>query len=107
MIGLAPTTVLVSRDSFEVRGESFNGVQPGKYPYTLPTLLVPGDHIRLDASLAFVVSQLLQLNTEKSLQSLAKYPGSWRRMEIVRTTQNGNLLMSDYGHHPTEVIATL
>jgi len=107
MIGLAPTTVLVSRDSFEVRGEPFNGVQPGNYPYTLPTLLVPGDHIRLDASLAFVVSQLLQLNTEKSLQSLAKYPGSWRRMEIVRTTQNGNLLMSDYGHHPTEVIATL
>jgi UDP-N-acetylmuramate-alanine ligase len=107
MIGLAPTTVLVSRDSFEVRGESFNGVQPGKYPYTLPLLLVPGDHIRLDASLAYVVSQLLHLDAEKSLQSLAKYPGSWRRMEIVRTTQNGNLLMSDYGHHPTEVIATL
>lgn len=59
MVGLAPTTVLVSSDAFEVRGEAFNGIQPGKYPYSLPTLLVPGDHIRLDAQLAYVVSQLL------------------------------------------------
>lgn len=107
MIGLAPTTVLVSADSFEVIGESFNEVQPGTYPYMLPILLVPGDHIRLDASLAYVVSQLLHLNTQKSIDSLVKYPGSWRRMEIVGTTKNSNLLMSDYGHHPTEIIATL
>ncbi|MBP6921018.1 hypothetical protein KBB89_00520 [Candidatus Gracilibacteria bacterium] len=107
MIGLAPTTVLVSEDLFEVIGEPFNTIQPGKYIYTLPELLVPGDHIRLDASLAYVVSQLLHLVSEKSLTSLAQYPGSWRRMEVIRTTENGNLLMSDYGHHPTEIIATL
>lgn len=59
MIGLAPTTVLVSADSFEVRGEVFNSIQPGIYPFSLPALLVPGDHIRLDAQLAYVVSQLL------------------------------------------------
>ncbi len=59
MIGLAPTTVLVSDDSFEVVGNPFNTIQPGKYSYILPTLLVPGDHIRLDAQLAYVVSQLL------------------------------------------------
>jgi UDP-N-acetylmuramate--alanine ligase len=69
--------------------------------------MVPGDHIRLDASLAYVVSQLLRLDSETSLTSLANYPGSWRRMEIIRTTENGNLLMSDYGHHPTEIIVTL
>lgn len=59
MVGLAPTTVLISSDAFEVRGEVFNGIQPGRYPYSLPILLVPGDHIRLDAQLAYVVSQLL------------------------------------------------
>ena len=107
MIGLAPTTVLVSENSFEVRGEAFNGIEPGIYSYTLPSLVVPGDHIRLDASLAYVVSQLLHLDAEKSLTSLAQYPGSWRRMEIIRTTPNSNLLMSDYGHHPTEIIVTL
>ncbi len=58
-------------------------------------------------SLAYVVSQLLKLDSERALDSLAKYPGSWRRMEIVGTTQNSNLVMSDYGHHPTEIIATL
>ena len=68
---------------------------------------MPGDHIRIDASLAYVVSQLLKLDSERALDSLAKYPGSWRRMEIVGTTQNSNLVMSDYGHHPTEIIATL
>jgi hypothetical protein len=41
MIGLAPTTVLVSADVFEVRGSAFNGIEPGKYSYTLPVLLVP------------------------------------------------------------------
>jgi UDP-N-acetylmuramate-alanine ligase len=59
MIGLAPTTVLVSSDFFEIIGESFNAIQPGKYFYSLPILLVPGDHIRLDADLAYAVSQLL------------------------------------------------
>jgi UDP-N-acetylmuramate--alanine ligase len=107
MIGLAPTTVLVSENSFEVIGVEFNGVIPGKYAYTLPNLRVPGDHIRLDASLAYVVSQLLHLDAQKSLESLVTYPGSWRRMEVVGTTKNSNLLMSDYGHHPTEILATL
>lgn len=107
MIGLAPTTVLVSADSFEVRGEVFNSIQPGIYPFSLPALLVPGDHIRLDAQLAYVVSQLLWLDAEAAKKSLAQYPGSWRRMEVIGTTKNSNLVMSDYGHHPTEIIATL
>ncbi len=107
MIGLAPTTVLVSDDSFEVVGNPFNTIQPGKYSYILPTLLVPGDHIRLDAQLAYVVSQLLWLDAEAAKESLAQYPGSWRRMEVIGTTKNSNLVMSDYGHHPTEIIATL
>lgn len=79
----------------------------GTYTYSLPELLVPGDHIRLDASLAYVTGQLLGIDTEVSQASLKKYPGSWRRMEIVKKTHNNNLLMSDYGHHPTEIRATL
>ena len=33
--------------------------------------------------------------------------GSWRRSEIVGTTEHGNILMSDYGHHPNEIHPTL
>jgi len=28
-------------------------------------------------------------------------------MEIIKTTEHGNLLMSDYGHHPNEIRPTL
>ena len=38
---------------------------------------------------------------------LESYKGSWRRSEIIKTTKNGNLLMSDYGHHPNEIRPTL
>lgn len=83
MIGLAPTTVLVSENAYEIIGDPFHGLNPGKYSYELPELLVPGDHIRLDGHLSYVVSQLLQLDPEKSKESLSKYPGSWRRMEVI------------------------
>ena len=33
--------------------------------------------------------------------------GSWRRAEIVGTTASGNIVMSDYGHHPNEIRPTL
>jgi len=28
-------------------------------------------------------------------------------MEVIQTTTNNNILISDYGHHPTEILATL
>ena len=40
-------------------------------------------------------------------KSLAEYSGSWRRMEVKGETPEGVLIMDDYGHHPTEVRATL
>ena len=38
---------------------------------------------------------------------LESYRGSWRRSEIVGTTKHGNIVMSDYGHHPNEIRPTL
>lgn len=75
----------------------------------LPTLelQVPGDHLLQDAYLAFTVGKLLWLDDTIMVQKLNNYQGSWRRSEIVRTTKNGNILMSDYGHHPSEIVPTL
>ena len=50
---------------------------------------------------------LLGLDSAYICERLESYAGSWRRSEIVRTTAHGNTLMSDYGHHPTEIVATL
>ena len=38
---------------------------------------------------------------------LESYRGSWRRLEVIKTTENGNIFMSDYGHHPSEIRPTL
>ena len=70
-------------------------------------LQVPGDHLLFDAKLAFVVGKLVGLDDVYMKQKLESYKGCWRRSEIIRTTKHGNILMSDYGHHPTEIRLTL
>ncbi len=106
-VGDENTLVLIHSDTFEVIGADFGVLVAGTYTFSLPELLVPGGHIRLDASLAYVTSQLLEIDPDIAKESLKKYPGSWRRMEVIKKTNNNNLLISDYGHHPTEIIATL
>jgi UDP-N-acetylmuramate--alanine ligase len=70
-------------------------------------LQVPGDHLLFDAKLAFVVGKILGLDEGYIVNKLESYVGCWRRSEIIRTTKAGNILMSDYGHHPTEIRLTL
>lgn len=69
-------------------------------------LKVPGEHLRLDANLAYTVGALVGMAHEERIQGLEAYGGSWRRSEIVGTTIHGNLVMSDYGHHPSELRPT-
>ncbi len=71
------------------------------------SLQVPGDHLLQDAYLAYTVGKLLGMQDDIIVKKLESYRGSWRRSEIIRTTKNGNLLMSDYGHHPSEIRPTL
>lgn len=77
--------------------------------FSLPPILlqIPGRHIQKDAYLSYAVGKLLDLEDEFMVNRLQSYNGSWRRSEIVRTTYHGNILMSDYGHHPNEIIPTL
>lgn len=41
------------------------------------------------------------------MAGLESYQGSWRRSELIGETLSGNLVMSDYGHHPHEIRPTL
>lgn len=70
-------------------------------------LQIPGDHIEFDAKLAYTVAKLLGLDDAYIVSKINSYTGIWRRSEIVWTTKSGNLVMSDYGHHPTEIKLTL
>ena len=70
-------------------------------------LKIPWEHILFDAKLAFVVWKIVWLNNNEIINTLNEYNGIWRRSEIIWTTKNWNILMSDYGHHPTEISLNL
>jgi UDP-N-acetylmuramate--alanine ligase len=66
---------------------------------------IPGDHNILDALAALKVARILGVKDDISFSALSKYAGSWRRFE--ETQLPGFILIDDYGHHPTEILATL
>jgi UDP-N-acetylmuramate--alanine ligase len=70
-------------------------------------LRVPGDHNRKDAAVALSVAEILGLDLNKAKESLCNFAGTWRRFEFKGETKTGALVYDDYGHHPTEVNATL
>lgn len=63
-----------------------------------------GEHIAIDAALAILVAkQVLPLETIR--QNIKNYQGIKKRFDIL--TQGKCVLIDDYAHHPTEILATL
>ena len=74
------------------------------------TLNLPGRHNILNALAAIAVAYELGVETEAIKTALKNFAGIGRRMQIYGdiTTPAGTVTMvDDYGHHPTEVAATL
>lgn len=69
-------------------------------------LKIPGEHNRLNALAALALAESVGVKREVALQALAKFKGAERRLDF-RGTKNKALVFDDYGHHPTEVKATL
>lgn len=69
-------------------------------------LKVPGTHNQLNASAVFQLGLALDIPAEKIRQSLENFSGISRRFEYVGTFK-GALTYSDFGHHPTEIKATI
>jgi len=67
-------------------------------------LQVPGEHILFDAKIAYTIGDILKIPQENIIHTLQNYTGIWRRSELVGMTPHGNIVMSDYGHHPTEIL---
>lgn len=68
---------------------------------------IPGDHIKFDAKLAFVVWKIIWIQDKEIKNTLKKYNWIWRRSEFIWKTLNNNILISDYWHHPTEISLNL
>ncbi len=69
-------------------------------------LRVPGEHNVSNALAVFKTLKLLGVEEKTILAGLAKFKGTWRRMELKGKIK-GALIYNDYGHHPTEIKATL
>ena len=70
-------------------------------------LHIPGAHNLLNAKAAWGVAKVLNIPDEQALRSLSEFRGTWRRFEYRGKAKNGALVYDDYGHHPTEIAATL
>ncbi len=69
-------------------------------------LHVPGRHNVLNATAAVAVAVELGVPPEQIARGLARFRGVDRRFQ-VRGTERGVTVVDDYGHHPTEIRATL
>jgi UDP-N-acetylmuramate--alanine ligase len=70
------------------------------------TLLVPGVHNVLNATAAIAVGVGLDIKTEEIRAALDQFRGVDRRFQL-RGRVAGISIVDDYGHHPTEIKATL
>ncbi len=69
-------------------------------------LHVPGYHNVLDSLAAIAVGLELQMDFKIISEGLSEFKGVDRRLQR-RGEYKGVIIMDDYGHHPTEVVATL
>jgi UDP-N-acetylmuramate--alanine ligase len=69
-------------------------------------LNVPGRHNVLNATAAVAIGTQLEVSCEHIAQALRSFRGVDRRFQ-VKGTVRGVTVVDDYGHHPTEIRATL
>lgn len=96
----------VAKDiSFNDNGfAKFKVYKEGKYVEEIE-LSVAGNHNVLNALACFAVCDYYKMNPETIKTALKKFTGAERRLEY-KGTFNEVSIFDDYGHHPTEILAT-
>jgi UDP-N-acetylmuramate--alanine ligase len=69
-------------------------------------LNVPGKHMVLNALAAIGMALEMGIGVDAIRKSLSEFTGAERRFTI-KGEKDGVLVVDDYGHHPTEIAATL
>lgn len=86
------------RATFQI---NFHGLLLGPF-----NLHVPGRHNVMNATAAVSIGVQLGVSPEDIAKGLATFRGVDRRFQ-VKGTIGGITVVDDYGHHPTEIVATL
>ena len=84
---------------------SFNAIYKGKNIGTFD-LPAPGTHNLLNCLAAIGVALILKIDVRIIRDALREFSGIQRRIELKGEAE-GVLIFDDYGHHPTEIRATL
>jgi UDP-N-acetylmuramate--alanine ligase len=84
---------------------SFNAIYKGKNLGTFD-LPAPGTHNLLNCLAAIGVALILKIDVQTIKDALREFSGIQRRLELKGEAE-GVLVFDDYGHHPTEIRATL
>lgn len=101
-------TIIVNRNDQNIKKiiKSRTGIKFFGPPFPKDLKLkVPGNHNLYNALGAITIADYLGIEKSDSIKYLKKYDGAWRRFESVKIDKN--IVISDYGHHPTEVEKTL
>jgi UDP-N-acetylmuramate--alanine ligase len=69
-------------------------------------LHVPGRHNVLNATAAVAIGVQLEMTSDQIAQGLRDFRGVDRRFQLKGCVR-GVAVIDDYGHHPTEIVATL
>jgi UDP-N-acetylmuramate--alanine ligase len=73
---------------------------------SIPLLHIFGDHNQKNATLiSRLATDALTIPRSDVLNAMESFTGLRRRMEYITTTPSGARVYSDYGHHPTEILA--
>jgi UDP-N-acetylmuramate--alanine ligase len=104
--GLSPQAHVSARDlSIEGQGSSYTLIAAGEEP-TRIRLAIPGRHNVLNSLAAVTVGLDLGVPLAVIAEALGSFTGVDRRFQL-RGEAEGLTVIDDYGHHPTEIAATL
>ncbi|MCL2324650.1 MAG: UDP-N-acetylmuramate--L-alanine ligase [Actinomycetia bacterium] len=70
-------------------------------------IALPGTHMVANAAATLAVADRSGIAPERAILALRAFKGVHRRFDLVGSTPDGIEVVDDYGHHPTEVGATL
>jgi UDP-N-acetylmuramate--alanine ligase len=97
----------ISRDGSRTH---FKVVRPGRAEPLAVTLNLPGLHNVRNALAAITVATELEVPDAAIQHALESFQGIERRMQLVGEVHSGGVhltIVDDYGHHPTELEATM
>jgi UDP-N-acetylmuramate--alanine ligase len=72
-------------------------------------LKVPGEHNVSNALAVLQVARIMVIPDAVSYKALSEFTGTWRRFEVKdgKAGDKKIIVVSDYAHHPNEILATL